>query len=77
MISPWSQKGEGTSGREKSKDTRRRELEPLPTKKIDSSSANKPQSQPFPDPEATSQQNLILNGNEGLAADCVLLIMFK
>lgn len=28
-------------------------------------------------PEVTSQQNLILSGMEGLAADCVLLIMFK
>lgn len=27
--------------------------------------------------EATSQQNRILSGMEGLAADCVLLIMFK
>lgn len=43
----------------------------------DNSGSSKTQPQPLRAPEATSQQNLILSGIEGLAADCVLLIMFK
>lgn len=49
----------------------------LPAEERDSRSSSQTQPQPPTAPRAVSQQNRILSGMEGLAADCVLLIMFK